>query len=203
MDVVGLIIAKGKSERLPRKNLRNYNGKPMFLWNLEKMLKIFERVYVSSDDPNILFEAWQAGAIRIDRDKGLGGHTPNIPVYQHALSRMGEVDAVVAVQACSPNIDHNLIVTAKRLMEMGVPEVMTVHPIVRDESYHQQRFYLYGSIWGIKADLLKNYGDPYKPNPKVLIEDNSIDIHDEADFVDALHQLSPDGSGMDFLKHIQ
>lgn len=193
-DTVALIIAKGKSNRLPKKNLRNFNGKPMFLWNVEKCLNLFTRVYVSSDDPEILMEAWQAGAIRIERDKSLCTDTiPNIPVYQHALERMGEnVQAIVAVQANSPTIDQNLIAVAKGLMEIGTPELMTVHPIVRGYSYHSQLFYIYGSIWGIRGDVLKEYGDPYKPNPKVLIEDPSVDIHDEADVVDALAQLSPE-----------
>lgn len=185
---MALILAKGESKRLPRKNMRNFNGKAMFLWNLEKCLRLFDRVYVSSDNEEILMQAWQAGAIRIDRDETLTGDTPNIPVYQHALARMGKVDAVVAVQACSPNLDQNLIAITKHLMESGVPEVMTVHPIIRGETYHEQCFYLYGSIWAVQADLLREYPDPYKPNPKVLLEDNSVDIHDEGDFNRALEQ---------------
>jgi hypothetical protein len=203
-EVVALIIAKGKSNRLSKKNLRDFAGKPMFLHNLQKCLHLFPRVYVSSDDPDILLEAWQAGAIRIDRDKSLcADTTPNIPVYQHALERMGEnVGAIVAVQANSPTIDQNLIAIAKRLMEMGTPEVMTVHPIARGYDYHSQLFYIYGSIWGIQADVLRNYGDPYKPNPKVLIEDPSCDIHDEDDFKQALAQLSPENRGLEEPKNL-
>lgn len=184
-----MILAKGQSKRLPGKNVRDFNGKPMFLWNLEKCLHHFNKVYVSSDDPEILLQAWQAGAIRIERDKSLGGETPNIPVYQHALSQMGAgIDAIVAVQACSPTIESNLIGITKRLMEMGTPEVMTVYPIIRGEGYHDQHFYLYGSIWGVQADVLRNYSDPYQPNPRVLLEDKSVDIHDENDFNQALKQ---------------
>lgn len=203
-DVVALIIAKGKSNRLPKKNLRDFNGKPMFLWNLEKCLNLFTRVYVSSDDPEILFEAWQAGAIRIDRDKSLcQDTTPNIPVYQHALERMGNnVQAIVAVQANSPTIDQNIIAVAKGLMEIGTPELMTVHPITRGYDYHSQLFYIYGSIWGIRADILKDYKDPYKPEPKVLIEDPSVDIHDEDDYRQALAQLSPENLGLEQPKNL-
>jgi CMP-N-acetylneuraminic acid synthetase len=36
------------------KNCQDFCGKPMFIWNLEKCLDIFDRVYVSSDSDEIL-----------------------------------------------------------------------------------------------------------------------------------------------------
>lgn len=150
----------------------------MFLWNVEKCLKIFDKVYVSSDDPEILFLAWNAGATCIERGPELGGETPNIPVYQHALKHMEDTDAIVAVQANSPTIDSYLIYKAKTYLMNGVSEIMTCHP---DCS-------IYGSIWALTRDRLLNYGDPYDPQPNVLWVDSSIDIHDEDDLKKALCQ---------------
>lgn len=169
---VGLILAQSKSRRLPGKNVRDFRGKPMFLVNTEKCLKIFDRVYVSSDNQAILNMAEKAGAIPIWRSGKLCGSVPNIPVYQHALTKMGEVDGIVAVQANSPNIDPLIIRTVKELAEMGYEEVMTVH---EDRS-------IYGSVWAIATEKLKNYGDPYKPNPSSTVVDPSIDIHTEEDY---------------------
>lgn len=188
-SVAALILAKGESRRLPGKNVKDFAGKPMFLWNVEKCLSLFDKVYVSSDDERILFLAWQAGAIKIKRDTSLGGDVPNIPVYQHALRNMKDVSAIVAVQACSPTIDKNLIATTKRLLEMGVPEVMTCHPIERAQRYHDQNFKLYGSIWGLQADILRNYGNPYEPDPDALLVDTSIDIHNIYDYNDAIDEF--------------
>lgn len=148
----------------------------MFLNNVEKCLNLFPKVYVSSDDSEILFHSWNAGAITIERGPELCGETPNIPVYQHALEQMRDVDAIVAVQANSPTLDSNLIAVAKRLMEMGVPEVMTCHP----------DYSIYGSIWALSTQKLKNYGDPYNPQPDILIKDESVDIHNEDDLAKAL-----------------
>jgi CMP-N-acetylneuraminic acid synthetase len=39
-NIALLTIAKGNSKRLKNKNKLNYNGKPMFLWNIEKGLTI-------------------------------------------------------------------------------------------------------------------------------------------------------------------
>lgn len=152
----------------------------MWQVNTEKCLNLFDKVYVTSDDIELLHEAWAMGAIPIERGEELCGDTPNIPVYQHALERMGDVDAIVAVQANSPTIHPNVIEVTKHLMSMGVHEVMTCHP---DRS-------IYGSVWAISAEKLKNYGDPYDPRPWVYLVDNSVDIHTEEDFQEAVRQAS-------------
>lgn len=146
------------------------------MWNLEKCLKLFPKVFVSSDDPEILEAAWHAGAVVISRPEDLCGDTPNIPVYQHALQYMGDVAGIVAVQANSPTIDLNLIAIAQHMMELGTDELMTCHKNRK----------IYGSIWAIKRDKLLKYGNPYRPKPNVLLVDTSIDIHTQADFDKAL-----------------
>jgi CMP-N-acetylneuraminic acid synthetase len=151
----------------------------MFLWNVEKCLKIFSRTYVSSDDDWILSEAENAGAIPIKRPIELCGDTPNIPVYQHALTFMNGVDGIVAVQANSPTIKSKLIMEAKRFLEAGAQEIMTSHP----------NGDIYGSVWAISSKKLKEYKDPYNPKPDILLCDPSIDVHDINDFNLALIQL--------------
>lgn len=183
-----MILAKGKSNRLPGKNLKDFHGTPMFLVNVKKCLRIFEEVYVSSDDDHILDLAYQAGAKIIKRGERLGGETPNITVYKHALGYMPQVDGIVAVQANSPQLEANLIVIAKRLMEMGVQELMTCHPIEAMDNYHDQYSTIYGSIWGLSRERLENYLDPYKPNPEVWLVDSSVDIENLADYNLSLKQ---------------
>jgi len=149
-----------------------FHMEPMFLCNVKKCLKIFNEVYVSSDDKGILHQAKKAGAIPISRGEDLCGDTPNIPVYQHALWAMENPEFIVAVQANSPTIEPNIITTVKKIMDMGVSEVMTC-----DEDYK-----IYGSVWAIRTDKLEDYGDPYNPKPDVLVVDTSIDIHTQEDY---------------------
>ena len=172
-SVAGLVICKGSSRRLPQKNRLDLKGKPMFLWNVQKLLRIVPRVYVSSDDPWILDEAEWAGAIPIKRPPELCGETPNIPVYQHALGFMNGVDGIIAVQANSPTIDSHLIEIAKELLLAGFKEIMTMH----------ENRSIYGSIWALSKNRLKTYGDPYNPKPDVLLLDTSIDVHTSEDFI--------------------
>ena len=176
--MVGLILAKGSSRRLPAKNRRDFHGVPMYLVNTKKCLRIFSRVCVSSDNSWILEGAEDAGAIPIKRPQELCGDVPNIPVYQHALGFMNGVDGIVAVQCNSPTINSKLIEQAKELLDSGVQEVMTKH---EDGS-------IYGSIWALSSKRLREYGDPYKPKPDILLLDTSVDIHSEADLEKALCQ---------------
>lgn len=149
----------------------------MYVINLEKCLKVFDKVYVSSNSVDILEEAMKYGALPIIRNKTLCGDTPNIPVYRHALKYM-DGDAIVAVQANSPNVDIELIRKAKKEMENGCPEFMTL----------DLKGDYYGSIWALTRDRIINYEDPYKPTPETVMIDDSIDVHTEEDFKEALKQ---------------
>lgn len=176
LKIVALILAKSKSQRLAEKNTRDFHGIPLFLVNVEKCRQIFEKVYVSSDGQEILRLAKEAGAIPIERGEDLCGDVPNIPVYKHAVKKMSQPDIIVAVQANSPTISPNIISLVKKVMESGADEVMTCAP----------NYSIYGSVWGIRVDKLRNYGDPYRPKPSVLIVDSSVDIHTERDYIQAL-----------------
>jgi N-acylneuraminate cytidylyltransferase len=59
-----IIPARGGSKRIPRKNIRLFNGKPMLAWSVEAALQsgVFDRVIVSTDDHEIAEVARLAGA---------------------------------------------------------------------------------------------------------------------------------------------
>lgn len=172
MRFASLILAKSTSSRLPGKNTLDFNGEPMFMTNVRKCLGLFDDVYVSSDSFEILRRAERAGAKGIIRDEILCGDTPNIPVYQHALQFMGDVDGIVAVQANSPTISPFVIDAARQLLARGYHEVMTVH----------ENGSIYGSVWGLSRRRLERYEDPYSPKPERTLVDPSVDIHTKEDY---------------------
>lgn len=178
--IVGLMLVKANSKRLPKKNTLDFHGKPMYQVNLEKCLQIFDEVYISSEDYEILDYAQILGAIPILRPEKLCGETPNILVYKHAMRTMKSY-GFVAVQANSPTIEPRIIIKAKQYLENGGTEVMTCYPMGHDNP-------IYGSVWGMTKDRLKHYKDPYKPEPDFLIDDLSRDIHLESDYYRALEE---------------
>jgi CMP-N-acetylneuraminic acid synthetase len=171
------MLVKSGSTRLPSKNTLDFKGKPMFQWNLEKCLRVFGEVYVSSDSNSILSISEEMGAVPIKRPIELCGDTPNIPVYKHAFDYMKNPTGFIAVQANSPTIKTSIISMAKSIMDKwGVQEIMTC----------DENFKIYGSLWGLSKSKLMDYKDFYHPHPEVLIVDNSIDVHTIEDFNKAL-----------------
>lgn len=59
-----IIPARGGSKRIPRKNIKNFLGKPIIAYSIEAALqsKLFDEVMVSTDDPEIAEVAIQYGA---------------------------------------------------------------------------------------------------------------------------------------------
>ncbi|MCV0437847.1 MAG: acylneuraminate cytidylyltransferase family protein [Hydrogenophaga sp.] len=61
---IAIVLARGGSVRLPRKNILDIGGRPMLAWSVQAALDsgCFERVLVSTDDPEIAAVARQHGA---------------------------------------------------------------------------------------------------------------------------------------------
>ncbi|MBT9547235.1 MAG: pseudaminic acid cytidylyltransferase [Candidatus Sericytochromatia bacterium] len=61
---IAIIPARGGSKRIPRKNIKPFFGRPMIAWSIAaaKSSGVFERILVSTDDPEIAEIAKQWGA---------------------------------------------------------------------------------------------------------------------------------------------
>lgn len=61
---MAVIPARGGSKRIPRKNIKDFCGKPMIAWSIEAAKKsgLFDRIIVSTDDAEIAEVAKRWGA---------------------------------------------------------------------------------------------------------------------------------------------
>ncbi|MGB0466068.1 MAG: pseudaminic acid cytidylyltransferase [Pontibacterium sp.] len=91
---VCIIPARGGSKRIPRKNIKLFCGKPMIAWSIEVAIQsgCFDRVVVSTDDPEIANIALEYGAeVPFIRSTELADdHTGTLPVIAHAIRWMAE-----------------------------------------------------------------------------------------------------------------
>ena len=64
MNAIAIIPARGGSQRIPRKNLKLFNGEPMIVWSIRTALAsgCFAQVIVSTDDTEIAEVARAHGA---------------------------------------------------------------------------------------------------------------------------------------------
>lgn len=62
--ILAIVLARGGSKRLPKKNIKSFNGKPMISWTIEaaKRSKYVDKVIVSTDSEEIASIARSAGA---------------------------------------------------------------------------------------------------------------------------------------------
>jgi CMP-N,N'-diacetyllegionaminic acid synthase len=105
--VLGLILARGGSKGLPRKNIRQIGGKPMIAWTIEagKQSQYIDRLILSSEDDEIIDTARQFECeIPFVRPKNLAtDESSPLEVIRHAIESLPEkYDYLVLLQPTSP-----------------------------------------------------------------------------------------------------
>jgi N-acylneuraminate cytidylyltransferase len=98
---VAIIPARGGSKRIPRKNIKEFCGKPMIAWSIEAALQseCFDRVVVSTEDAEIAEVARAHGAeVPFERPAALANdHAGTVSVIAHAA---GELDLFPKAPVC-------------------------------------------------------------------------------------------------------
>ena len=120
---VCVIPARGGSKRIPRKNIKEFNGKPIIAYSIEAALKsnLFERVIVSTDDEEIkrIAESYGAEVPYIRPIELSGDLSGTIPVIQHAIEwlehRNFKLSNICCLYATAPFVN---IKTLKKSYEM-------------------------------------------------------------------------------------
>ncbi|MGG1954557.1 pseudaminic acid cytidylyltransferase [Enterobacter cloacae] len=123
---VAIIPARGGSKRIPRKNIKEFCGKPMIAWSIEAAQKsgVFDRIIVSTDDAEIAEVARQYGAeVPFMRPEELSNdYAGTIPVIRHAtdwlISHDCVVDYVCCIYATAPFIRAEDIIQGLGTLQM-------------------------------------------------------------------------------------
>ena len=139
-----IIPARGGSKRIPKKNIKNFCGKPIISWSIETALncKCFSRVIVSTDDDEIAEISKRYGAeVPFKRSESLSDdYTGTLPVIKNAinwLERNNEkVDFTCCLYPTAPFIEVNYLEEGlKKLIENNASYSMSVtsfsYPIQR------------------------------------------------------------------------
>lgn len=106
-SVLGLIMARGGSKGLPRKNLRQIGGKPMIAWTVEagKQSQCIDRLILSSEDEEIIDTVRQLECeIPFVRPENLAtDESSPLEVIRHTIESLPEkYDYLVLLQPTSP-----------------------------------------------------------------------------------------------------
>jgi pseudaminic acid cytidylyltransferase len=121
---LAVIPARGGSKRIPRKNIKEFCGKPMIAWSIEAAIQsgCFDEVIVSTDDQEIADVARQFGAsVPFMRPAQLSDdYTGTIPVIRHAIEWMRaqgrDVQQVCCIYATAPFVRAEDLCTGLQLL---------------------------------------------------------------------------------------
>ncbi|MFY4858662.1 pseudaminic acid cytidylyltransferase [Aliarcobacter butzleri] len=117
---VAIIPARGGSKRIPKKNIKNFHGKPLIAYSIEVALKskLFDKVIVSTDDEEIAEIAKEFGAeVPFLRPKELSDDfTGTGAVINHTINFLKEqgenIDFICTIYATAPLLQEKYLIKA-------------------------------------------------------------------------------------------
>jgi pseudaminic acid cytidylyltransferase len=170
-----VIPARGGSKRIPRKNIKNFHGKPIIQYSIEVALEssVFDKVIVSTDDEEIAEVAKSGGAeIPFIRPQSLADEfTATVPVISHAVQEMEnrgfQFNFVCCIYATSPFLKASYIKQGAEIISEGNTDyvfssAVYPHPIERSFELNEERRvtpFMPGQERVRSQDLIEKYHD--------------------------------------------
>lgn len=114
---IAIIPARGGSKRIPRKNIRDFCGKPLIAYSITaaKDCGLFDHIIVSTDDAQIrdIANAYGAETPFVRPAELADDHATTVPVIKQATlwvqDHIGKVDNVCCIYATAPFIQANAL----------------------------------------------------------------------------------------------
>jgi CMP-N,N'-diacetyllegionaminic acid synthase len=164
MDLSALILARGGSRRVPKKNIRIMAGKPLIAWTIEaaRASGQFSQIVVSTDCPEIAEVSQSLGAnVPFLRPTHLADHdSSSLDAIRHTMAHSGLSEHIMLLQPTSPLRSATDIKKA-----WGIHQTNLTRPLVSVCALPQKPTTLFTLRAG--ADATPELG---KPAPRLLEE---------------------------------
>lgn len=182
MRVVGSIIARLGSKRLPFKNLLPFEGTPMLVRGIQTLraARRVDAIVISTESELVARIAASAGAIVLRRPPELAeDHVPSVPVFQHLVDHFPcdvHVSLNVNFPCCEPAVVDRAVEIALETGEsLSVPY----------------------AVWAQTAQRLDSYADPSQITATRFDDARAgdVDVHTLEDLLAAHRSAQGDLSG--------
>lgn len=148
MSIVAVITARGGSKRIPRKNIKEFMGKPMLAYAVEAAVnsKVFDEIMVSTDDVEIAEIAKQFGAkvpfMRSEKTANDFATTADVleEVVSEYKKRGKTFDELCCIYPCVPFLTADVINNAYEKFKTSGADRLT--PVVKYSFPIQRAFKL-------------------------------------------------------------
>ena len=150
MKNYAIIPARGGSKRIPHKNIKIFNGKPLIHWTINNLLtyEMFDEIIITTDSKDISKECSQFNVRVIEnRPSELSDDfTPTLPVIKYVLEQhlpnMDNSDNVVCIYPTAVLLKANTLRQAKSIFEANNNQFVIAaskynHPIERSFNLNQ------------------------------------------------------------------
>ena len=126
---IAILTARGGSKRVPRKNIKEFMGKPMIAWPIAAALEsgCFEHVFVSTEDEEIARIATTYGAevpylrsIEL-ADDYTHAHVPAKEMLEWAMAKYDAIEAFCHIYPAAPFLRAEDIISGCSAIEKGAP----------------------------------------------------------------------------------
>jgi N-acylneuraminate cytidylyltransferase len=153
MSILAIIPARGGSKRIPKKNIKEFCGKPIVEYSIQAAVSagIFDEVMVSTDDETIADIALMAGA-KVPFYRGAEASSDfatTAAVLLEVLDRYQELgkffDEVCCIYPTAPFVTANKLRTGYELLAKGdsvMPVVKYSYPIQRSIHIKEELVYM-------------------------------------------------------------
>ena len=175
MRVVGSVIARAGSKRLPYKNLLPYKGVPLVRHALSQLTEsqLFSEVVLSTDCELIARTCMDLDGVKLlKRPEDLAKDTTaSIPVFQHIVENF----------PCDIHLNYNC----------NFPECPkdVFREAISNANTSGESLSLPYAVWAQTSSCLKNYGDPFQITAHTFNAPSihPVDIHTHEDLI-LVHQ---------------
>ena len=182
-NIVAIIPARGGSQRIKKKNIKNIFKKPLLVWTIlaAKRSKFIDEIYLTSDDSKILNIAKKYGINCIVRPKNLSNNTimPDAAVL-HAFKKIGKTfDYIVTLQPTSPlrkaaDIDRAIVKIVKNNGDSLLSAFKT-HSFIwkKIKNIYKSNYDIYKRPRSQDFERYQENGSIYITKPKIFIKNKN------------------------------
>lgn len=192
MNNVAIITARGGSKRIPRKNIKDFLGKPIIAYSIETALQsnLFSEIMVSTDDAEIAEISIKYGAkvpfmrSAKNSDDFSGTTDVLIEVIQEYQKKQITFDYACCIYPTAPLIQVIKLQEAYKLIiekeaDCVLPVVQFSYPIQRAYAIENSKLYMADPqyLMSRSQDLPKRYHDSgsfYWFNPNSLLKNKQL-----------------------------
>lgn len=123
---IAVIPARGGSKRIPRKNIREFCGRPMIAWSIEatKASGLFDHIVVSTDDAEIAVVAKRYDALEMFFQEHFPARSQDLPKVLHDAGQFywGRPKAWTEGKRIFNHQSTPIIIPRRRVQDINNPE---------------------------------------------------------------------------------